>query len=260
MARHFLVLLCAALTLTAQAADRTPWHNKKCTVCLTYDDALNVHLDKVVPLLDSLGLKATFYVSGFFPSFRNRSTEWRTVAGRGHELGNHTLFHPCAGKSPGREWVKPEYDLSTYTIRRMADEVDMANVLLRAIDGHDGRTFAYPCGDTEVGDTSYVQEIKARFLAARGVDAKMQTIDDIDPYNIGAYMINGESGDGLVSLVREAIDKNALLVFLFHGVGGEHNLNVSLAAHSQLLHFLAAHEKDIWITPMIDIAAYLRTR
>ncbi len=260
MARHFLVLLFAALTVTLQAADRTPWHNKKCAVCLTYDDALNVHLDKVVPLLDSLGLKATFYISGFFPSFKNRSTEWTTVAARGHELGNHTLFHPCAGKAPGRDWVKPDYDLNTYTIRRMADEVDMANVLLRAVDGHDRRTFAYPCGDTRVGDTSYVEEIKTRCMAARGVDGSMQTIDDIDPYNIGAYMINGQSGDELVSLVRKAIDTNALLVFLFHGVGGEHTLNVTLAAHSQLLHFLKANEEKIWIAPMIDIAGYLRTR
>ena len=52
---------------------------------------------------------------------------------------------------------------------------------------------------------------------------------------------------------------NTLLVFLFHGVGGEHSINVSLAAHSQLLHFLKDHEKEIWIAPMIDVAEYIKS-
>ncbi len=260
MARVWLILLLGTLAFSAQGGEREPWHGRKCAVCLTYDDALNVHLDNVVPLLDSLGLRATFYISGFFQSFRDRSTEWKSVADKGNELGNHTLFHPCEGKAPGREWVKPEYDLNGYTLKRMADEVDMANVLLRAIDGKSRRTFAYPCGDTRVDDTSYVGEIRARFIAARGVEGKMQTIGEIDPYGVGAYMINGQSGDELLALVRAAMERNALLVFLFHGVGGEHNLNVSLAAHSRLLHFLKENQKDIWVAPMIEIAESLRAK
>jgi len=49
-----------------------------------------------------------------------------------------------------------------------------------------------------------------------------------------------------------------LLVFLFHGVGGEHSLNVSVEAHSDLLHFLKVNEKNIWIAPMIDVAKYIQ--
>jgi sialate O-acetylesterase len=41
-------------------------------------------------------------------------------------------------------------------------------------------------------------------------------------------------------------------------VGGEHAFNVSLQAHSQLLHFLKQNEKDIWIAPMIDVAEYIK--
>lgn len=48
------------------AQDKAVWNNKKCAVVLTYDDALNVHLDNAIPVLDSLGLKATFYLSGYF--------------------------------------------------------------------------------------------------------------------------------------------------------------------------------------------------
>ena len=44
----------------------TTWHGKKCAVVLTYDDGLNVHLTNVIPALDSVGLKGTFYVSNYF--------------------------------------------------------------------------------------------------------------------------------------------------------------------------------------------------
>jgi peptidoglycan/xylan/chitin deacetylase (PgdA/CDA1 family) len=140
----------------------------------------------------------------------------------------------------------------------MVDEIEMENVLLQSVDGRTERTFAYPCGDTEADNKSYVSKVKKDFVGARGVQGKMQTIDEIDLFDIGSYMINGESGDSLISLVKKAINNNALLVFLFHGVGGGHNINVSVEAHSKLLHFLRQNEKDIWIAPLADIAAHIR--
>jgi peptidoglycan/xylan/chitin deacetylase (PgdA/CDA1 family) len=259
MTRIFLLTLLTALSLTsALYAEKPPWHGKRCAVCLTYDDALNVDLDNVVPLLDSLGMRATFYISGSSKSFRARWKEWRNVAAKGNELGNHTLFHPCEGKAPGREWVKTEYDLNGYTVERMVNEIDMANVLLAAIDGKSRRTFAYPCGDRKAGDSSYVGELKERFVAARGVEGKMQKINEIDLFDVGAYVVNGQSGSELVGTVEKAMEKNALLVFLFHGVGGGHDLNVSLDAHRQLLRFLKKNRNEIWVAPLIDIAEYVK--
>jgi peptidoglycan/xylan/chitin deacetylase (PgdA/CDA1 family) len=253
-----LTIMLAIAILPLQGQNNGPWRGKKCAVVLTYDDALNVHLDKVVPALDALGLKGTFYLSGFFPSFRARIREWSVVAQKGHELGNHTLYHPCEGSAPGRDWVPPDYDLSRYTVRRIADEIAMANTLLEAIDGKTQRTFAYPCGDTKAGDSSYVGEVKQLFPGARGVQEKMQSIDDIDLYDVGSYMINGQSGEEMIRLVRDGEAKNALVVFLFHGVGGEHSLNASLAEHGKLLSFLKQHEQEIWVATLVDVCEYIR--
>jgi peptidoglycan/xylan/chitin deacetylase (PgdA/CDA1 family) len=256
--RTLLFFLAALVPSSTHAEDKAVWNKKSCAVCLTYDDALNAHLDHVVPLLDSLDFRATFYLPGFSPPFRERSAEWKTAAAKGNELGNHTLFHPCEGKSPGREWVKPGYDLTEYTVLRMTDEIDMANVLLHVTDGKMKRTFAYPCGDVEAGDSSYVDHVRKTFVAARGVQGKMQRIDEIDLFDVGAVMISGQSGDELIALVKQAMEKNALLVFLFHGVGGGHSLNVSLEAHSRLLHYLKQNERDIWVAPLADIAETIR--
>jgi peptidoglycan/xylan/chitin deacetylase (PgdA/CDA1 family) len=253
-----LIVLLLTSLFSPQPRDNVVWHHRKCAVVLTYDDALNVHLDNVVPLLDSLGFRATFYVPGFFPGFRERVKDWISVAKEGHELGNHTLFHPCEGKSPGREWVKPDYDLNKYTVQRMVDEIGMANTLLEAMDGRTRRTFAYPCGDMKAGDSSYVDWIKGSFVAARGVGGEMQRMNEIDLYDIHCYMVSGQSGDELIGLVKKAMENNALLVFLFHGVGGEHNLNVSLDAHRKLLDFLKQNEMDVWIAPLVEVAEYVR--
>jgi peptidoglycan/xylan/chitin deacetylase (PgdA/CDA1 family) len=168
------------------------------------------------------------------------------------------LFHPCEGSASGREWVKPENDLNNYTVQRMADEISMANILLTAIDGKKERTFAYPCGDMKVREASYVAKIQTEFVAERGVRGIMQHVDEVDVTDIGSFMISGETGDQLIALVKEAISKKALLVFLFHGVGGEHNLNVSLEAHRQLLQFLKEHEHEIWVAPMVEIGTFVK--
>lgn len=258
-----IVIGAVLLATCAQGSDAQVtgvWNGKKCAVSLTYDDALNVHLDKVVPALDSLGLRGTFYLSGFFPSFQSRSTEWKAVAGKGHELGNHTLFHPCDGTLAGREWVKTDYDLSKYTVRRMVDEISMANILLNMIDGKSTRTFAYPCGEMEAGGVSYVDHIQADFAGARGVDPTLEQMGDVNLSAIGSYMIAGQSGEELVALVKQAMGRDALVVFLFHGVGGEHSLNVSLEAHTRLLHYLKENERDIWVAPVVEVAEYVKER
>lgn len=244
--------------LTLNAQDKGLWQGKECAVVLTYDDALNVHLDNAIPLLDSLGLKGTFYLSGYFPAFRTRVADWKTAASHGHELGNHTLFHPCTGKLPGREWVPPDYDLGNYSVQRLLDEIKMANTLLEALDGKTKRTFAYPCGDMKIGDTSFVDKIKDDFVAARGVKGRMPKISEIDLFDIDSYVISGQSGEELIALVKEAMQRQALIVFLFHGVGGEHDLNVSLSDHRKLLLFLKQNEKNIWIAPLLEIAEYVR--
>lgn len=250
-----LVLLAAALHSSAQF--NAPWRGKKAAVVLTYDDAIDQHLDNALPLLDSLQLKATFYVTGFSPSMQKRLPQWRNVATRGHELGNHTMYHPCNGGA-GREWVPADYDLTKYTVKRMVDETRATNVLLQALDGKTKRTFAYTCGDMKIGDVSFINELKPDFVAARAVRNQMRPIQNVDLYDVDCFMVAGHTGEQMIAWVKEAMAKNSLLVILFHGVGGGNGLDVSLPAHRQLLQYLKEVEKDIWVAPMIDVAEHVK--
>ena len=259
MIRNILITsLILSMMVDASAQQSRTWNGKKAAVVITYDDAIDQHLDNAIPLLDSLGLKATFYVTGFSNSMQKRLNDWKRIAAKGHELGNHTLYHPCTGGTPGREWVRPDYDLRNYTIKRILDETRATNLLLQSMDGKTTRTFAFTCGDTSIGDTSFAALLKNDFVAMRGVRSLMHPIGEIRLDNVDCFGVNGESGDQLVSWAKQAIETNSLLVILFHGVGGGNGLDVSLAAHRQFLTYLKQHEKEIWIAPMITVAEYVK--
>ncbi len=255
-----LLFFCCAILAVSFTKAQTPltWNNKSCAVVLTYDDAIDIDIDHVAPALDSFGLKGTFYIIGSSPVLSKRMSEWRKMAANGHELGNHALMHPCDGSRPGRGFVTPDNDLSKYTVARAENEARLNNTLLRAIDGKDKRTFAYPCGDLKIGDSLFYNGLRKDFSGARGVGAGMPTIDKVNLDNINCYMISGQNGDYMINLVKKAMETHTLLVFLFHGVGGGHNINVSSGAHSELIHYLAEHQKDIWIAPMVTVADYVK--
>lgn len=256
---HFFpVFVASVMALSCNAQENAPWNHKSCAVVLTYDDAIDADLDNVIPALDSLGLKGTFYLIGSSSVVEKRMNEWRHAAQEGHELGNHSMFHPCDGSLPNRSWVSQDNDLSKYTVKRTVAEIRQTNVLLQAIDGKTKRTFAYPCGDMMLRDTFFYAGLRPDFVAARGVLGVFDTLGKVNLDNVDCFAMNGNTADQMIALVRRAIQTHTLLVFLFHGVGGGHNINVGLREHSDLLHFIRDHEKDIWVAPMVDVAEYVQ--
>ncbi|CAG5001140.1 hypothetical protein DYBT9275_02604 [Dyadobacter sp. CECT 9275] len=238
--------------------DSKPWKGKKCAVVLTYDDALNVHLDHVIPALDSLCLKGSFYLTASSDAARNRISDWRAAAANGHELGNHTLYHPCDATRPGMSWVKPEYDLSRYSLARIQDEIKMCNAYLNSIDGKTKRTFAFTCGHKKIAEGEFIHTLSDEFVAARAVRHEMHTVDEQNLMDMDCYGMSGQTSDEMIALVNQAKESGRLLVFLFHGVGGEHALNVSSQDHSRLLRYLKENESDIYIDTLFNMAAHIR--
>ncbi len=255
--KYFLLVSFIVIT-SSTLAQKNVWKEKKCAVVLTYDDAIDVDIDNVLPALDSFNLKGTFYLIGASPVVNKRVTEWRKASLNGHELGNHGMFHPCDGSKPGRGFVTPDNDLSKYSLTRIINETRINNTLLKAIDGKDSRTFAYPCGDLKIGDTLFYPPLQNDFVGARGVNGRLQSIDTVHLDNIDAFSISARPASYMIDLVKKAMETNTLLVFLFHGVGGGHNINEERSEHSKLLAFLNEHKKDIWVAPMVEVANYVR--
>lgn len=249
------LFLLMSFVIYAQAGNQ-PWRGKRAAVVITYDDAINEQIENAAPVLDSLGLKATFYITGFSTSVQSRLEAWKQLAATGHELGNHTLFHPCTGGA-GREWVSRQTDLRNYDVKQMENEIRMTSLFLQALDGKIKRTFAFTCGDMKIGDSLFMNGMKSDFVAARAVRDQMHKIEEVDLYNVDCYVVNNHRFEQMKEWVDQAIESRSLLVILFHGVGGGHGLDVSLDAHRKLLRYIRQKEKDIYCSTMIDVAEYI---
>lgn len=256
--KKIISLLFIGFSLNGFAQFNQAWRGKKCAVVITYDDAINEHLDNALPVLDSLGLKATFYITAFSASMQTRLNDWKNLTTKGYELGNHTLYHPCMGGA-GREWVSKDYDLNNYSVKRMVDETRMTNLFLQSLDGKTKRTFAFTCGDMKIGDSSFINSMKNDFVAARAVRNEMHKINEVDLYNVDCYVVNNHSFEQMKEWVDKAIQTNSLLVLLFHGVGGANGLNVSIDNHRKILSYIKQQEKDIMIAPMIEVAEHIKS-
>ena len=256
--QRFILFISFFIAVQLHAQTNTaPWHGKKCAVVLTYDDAIDQHLDNAVPVLDSLHLKATFYLTAFSTSIQKRLGEWKKLGTKGYELGNHTLYHPCDASMNGRSWVQPENDLSKYTVKRIENEIRMTNVFLQSLDGKTKRTFAFTCGDSKVADSAFINGMKKDFVAARSVRNEMHKINEINLYDVDCYVVNNASFDDMKQWVDKAIATNSLLVILFHGVGGGNSLNVTLDDHRKILSYIKKNEKNIYNAPMLEVAEYI---
>lgn len=251
-----LVLLITGISYSQEIKNNFKWpQNKKAAVCLTFDDGQDSHLDKALPLLDSFQIKGTFYCPGNSTSLHNRTSAWRTMVETGHELGNHSLFHPCDGEL--HDWVKPEYDLNSYTLDRIKSELYTANTLLKAVDGNTKRTYAYTCSNYKVEkDTSYVFVVQELFTAARSDGPIPKSMAEVDVYFMPSWNVNGEDGKALIAYVKEARKNGTIATFMFHSVGGGY-LNVSIEALTELLTFLKQNEADYWVDTFQNVTEYI---
>lgn len=210
-------------------------------VSLTYDDSLPTQLSTVAPALRAHHLRATFFIT----DVRSNPAPWAALKADGHELGAHTLNHPC---TKTMAWVNPGKASEDYDLDRMAKELDANITELRQLGQQAPFSFAYPCGTQWIGaaQTSYVSLVKERFAGARGVTSGVVT-RLLDAYDVPAAFRSG-SGAELVRLVESAQAEKGWVVFGFHGVGGDSN-SIAADAHEVLLTYLEQHSDAVQVLP-----------
>lgn len=265
---RFLCAFSLLFILTAgpvAAEDDKAFHwpgSARAAVCLTYDDAIDQHLDIAAPDLESAGLRGTFYIQGASTSLAARIDDWRALAARGHELGNHSLYHPCIrthADGSFYDWVLPEYDMGQYTVNQIIQELRVCNTLLQAVDGRTQRTYGAPCGDLEAGGVSYMDSLPALFHAVRsGGPAIPDNMRNVELYFMPVQSATGKNAQQLIKIVEDAAARGTLAVICFHGVGGGHNLNTPREEHRVLIEHLNAHRDRFWTDTFLNVTNHIR--
>jgi peptidoglycan-N-acetylglucosamine deacetylase len=255
------MVLCALATASIKAGDFVwPAKGQKAAVVLTYDDALLSQLEIAIPQLEAAGLRGTFFLDADISP--DDMLRWREVASRGHELGNHSLFHPCPRTMlPDRK----NYLTDNYDPARMVEEIAAMNNILFGIDGRRTRTFSVPCSQTIVGGQDYTDSLRrsgqVRFVRTGG-DQWTSVITDftkLDLFRIPSYgPVDGPTGAQLVAYLERVRAAGGLGVLQFHGVGGDY-LQVSAPAHQAVVDYLSAHP-EIWVGTFQEVVDYVSAR
>lgn len=252
----YLMVLLFSATMT-QAGIVWP-KGKKAAVVLTYDDGLQSHLKIVMPQLEAKNFRGTFFLYGI--EIKNSDIPaWKEAAYRGHELGNHSLYHPCLS---GKEETGNCHSLECYTVKEMLKEIATMNTFLYAIDGKPHHAYAYPCAQNVVaGGEDFSKPLLESGLARYARGGKQGIITDTASldYSIVPTLAatTGCKAEFLINYVKKAQEKGGLAVIVFHGVGGDY-LTVEKEEHQKLVDYLAAHP-DIWVTTFSEALDYLKT-
>jgi peptidoglycan/xylan/chitin deacetylase (PgdA/CDA1 family) len=259
-----LFLTCAAFLLSgaagAQPPAAFPWpEGKQVAVSLTFDDARTSQVDAGTALLDQYGVKATFYV---VPSaVKNRLEGWRKAVASGHEIGNHSLLHPCTGNFP---WAR-EKALEDYTLKQMQKELLAANDSLRQWLGVRPQSFAYPCGQTFVGrgtkTRSYVPVVAKLFVTGRGwLDEGPNDPTFCDLAQLTGMEMDGKDFEQILPLLQQAKAKGQWLVLAGHEMGDAGAQTTRLSMLKKLLEYAGDPANAVWIAPVATVAKYIQAQ
>jgi GH35 family endo-1,4-beta-xylanase/peptidoglycan/xylan/chitin deacetylase (PgdA/CDA1 family) len=229
---------------------------KKMALSLTFDDARLSQIDKGIPLLDKYGAKATFYISP--GNMLKKAEEWKKAAINGHDIGNHSVLHPCSGNF---EWSRGRA-LEDYTVGRMKSELDSANRLIEKIFGIRPASFAYPCGQTFVGRgagaQSYVPVIASMFESGRGWLNEAPN----DPYYCDLAQLNASELDGksfaqVLQLIETAKANGHWLILAGHEMNDEGRQTSLLLTIEEICKYASDTANGIWIDNINNVASYV---
>ncbi len=242
---------------SALSSPTFPWpEGKRAALSLSFDDARLSQVKVGLPLLDRYNIKATFFV---LPDpVEQQQQDWQRVLASGHEIGNHSLHHPCSGNFA---WARTQA-LEDYSLSGMAEELRAANQRIAALLGTTPITFAYPCGQTFVGrgaaTQSYVPLVAELFLAGRGFFAG--GINDpgfADLAQIVASPMDNQRFSQILPLVQAAQATGGWLVLAGHEVGSRGFQTTFSSMLDKLLRYGVDRRNGLWLAPVGTVAHYI---
>jgi peptidoglycan/xylan/chitin deacetylase (PgdA/CDA1 family) len=217
-----------------------PWNGHTGAVSFTYDDARTSQLPILIPQLDSLKVKATFFIAstGTGGDFEQKKPEWLKVAQRGHELANHTRNHVNVPADPDAAAIIS----------------DMAKYMRGLDPSIEAVTFAYPnCnvnGKSGVGAESFM---------ARGCgDTRYAwNTQPSDWMNLPALLLTPTSESNGVSSLNSAKSANTWAPMLSHDVKANPD-QYSITPQTNLKLLQTALANGLWIDTYAAVGAYYR--
>ena len=254
-------LWCAIHTGTSVAGLQSfEWPDgKRAAVSLSFDDARLSQIDTGLPLLKKLGLKVTFFVSP--SSVEKRLAGWKQAVADGHEIGNHSLTHPCTGNYA----FSASNALENYDLAMIAQQLDGANERIQQLLGVKPTTFAYPCGLKFVGRgrdvKSYVPLVAERFTVGRGyLDEAPNNPALADLSQAMGTAFDNMEFAAMKAIVDSAAKDGRWVIFVGHEIGGRGVQSTDGKSLELLATYLKEPANAIWVGTVAEVGTYVLKR
>jgi peptidoglycan/xylan/chitin deacetylase (PgdA/CDA1 family) len=193
-------------------------------VSITFDDGFESAYMKALPILDKVGIKATWYIITKSLGETGYMTveQLKALAADGQEVGGHTRTHP---------------HLSALTLEEQQNEIAGSRQDLLAL-GINAKSFAYPYG--EHNDETLAAVRAAGFTSARTTD---QNLSGRNPYLLQGYSIGPETTfDQIQRAIARAQNRGAWLILTFHRLDDDGNpISASSQLLQQIVNYLVEH-------------------
>lgn len=231
----YLLLLAlissSALAETVDAVHVAHWQGDKAgAFAFTFDDGQREQAAIAAPMLDALGLKATFVINpGKTPqngeSWFGSWEQWRALAKNGHEIGNHAMTHE---------------NLSKANDEVLQREVVEAKALIEKEMGMPCYTFIYPFNAESDAARALVKKTHPVWS---GGERKAYGGPDFTAAKANAW-------------IEEAITKKTLVIAMIHGIDTGYLPFAGRAIFKDHLDYVKSKESQVWVAPLGVIKRY----
>lgn len=232
----WLVLLGCPQCPAQDSARVATWSGDRAgAFAFTFDDGYRQHVTIAAPMLDALGLKATFAINPGKTSANGNTgngtwDDWRALARGGHEIANHSMTHPNLSQVA---------DAAT-----LEQEIVGAQAIIEKQLGQPCSTFVYPFNAESAAARALVRKSHSAWT---GGERKAYGGPDFTTAKANAW-------------IDEAIAQRSLIVAMIHGIDGGYLPFANRAVLKDHLDYAKAHEAQVWIAPLGVIRRYAAER
>jgi hypothetical protein len=227
-------LVLSATALTAGPITTVPWNGYPGAVTFTYDDARESQLPTLIPQLDALSIKATFFVpyTGV-GNLSSKISDWVKVAKNGHELANHTYSHADVAGAP--------------------DGIAQMAKYLRGLDQSiQSVTFAYP----NCNEGAQSQVSAENFIGRDCGDIRYSWATEPSNWMLHQGLILNKNAQPGITAIDDAKGNKWATLIVHDVVNTPPDWSLSIADNKTLLEKAVANK--VWIGTYQEVGAYYR--
>jgi peptidoglycan/xylan/chitin deacetylase (PgdA/CDA1 family) len=226
-------------------------------ISLSFDDGRASQVDIGTALLRKHGVKVTFFLQG--NEIEKRLDGWRQAVADGHDIGNHSMTHPCTGNYE----FSRHNALEDYSLPMMAKQLDEASAEIKRLLEVTPKTFAYPCGQKFVGRglnvKSYVPLVAERFIVGRGyLDEAANDPAFCDLAQALGTPFDDMAFEQIVKLIEPAAKQGRWIIFVGHEIGERGFQRTDARALEALCDYAKDPAHGIWLGTVSEIGTYIQ--